>query len=89
MNDVKMCRRNEELQSFYLHPTTGSVDVRNCRGCQEKLVSVVSCNEFLFCNELTRNKYQICNLFSEQEPNNTQLLQAQQARQFSILQKYA
>jgi len=35
---------------------------------------------------LTRNKYQICNLFSEQKPNSTQQLQGQQTRQFSILQ---
>jgi len=38
---------------------------------------------------LTRNKYQIFNSFSELKPNNTELLQAQQNRQFNILQKYA
>jgi hypothetical protein len=47
-------------------------------------------------SNMMRNKYEICNLFSEQKPNSTQLPQAQQTRQFNIqytiynvLQKYA
>ena len=31
----------------------------------------------------------MCNLFSEQKPNSTHLLQAHQTRQFNILQNYA
>ena len=40
-------------------------------------------------SNLTRNKYHICNLFSEQKLNSTKLLQDQQTRQFNILQNYA
>jgi len=34
---------------------------------------------------LTKNEYQICNLFSELKINNNELLQAQHTRQFKTL----
>jgi len=38
---------------------------------------------------LTKNRYKICNLFNEQEPDSTELLQAQKTRQFNTLTKHA
>jgi len=66
MNDVKMCRRNEEVQRFYVHPTTGFVDVSNWRWCRGKLVSVVSCSEFLFFMML--EEHGACNAYGKMFP---------------------